>query len=460
MFAVLNHTIQTFKKLELMKKQLLVVSLSMLLSAFCFGQVDLPVTFENTTPNFYGLTDFGGTASEIIVDPNNPANHVAKTIKTATAETWAGTTVGGTVGFANRIPFATGSTSMSVRVWSPTAGTRIRLKVEYANDPTISVETEALTNLAAAWDTLVFNFSNQAPGTAPINLANIYNKASIFFNFGATGAQAGEKTYYWDDMEFYQGPPAPAVDLPVTFENTALNYGLTDFGGNISEIIIDPSNPTNHIAKSIKTATAELWAGTTVGGTVGFANKVPFVAGSTNMSVRVKAPTAGTPIRLKVEDASNPTISVETEANTTAANTWEILVFNFSNQAPGTAPINFANTYNKASVFFNFGTTGAQAGEQTYYWDDMYFGIYTNVETPDQSNNDMSVYPNPAENNLYFGSSTSLSKVAIYNVVGTQVKEYVNVSHSVNVGDLKTGLYLIKLTDTNGKTVTSRFIKK
>ncbi len=444
-----------------MKKQLLLVSLSMVISAFCFGQaLNLPVDFENTTPNFYALTDFGGNASEIVVDPTNPANHVAKTIKTATAETWAGTTVGGTVGFATPVPFAPGSTLMRVRVWSPTAGTPVRLKVEAANDPTISVETEAVTVVASAWDTLVFNFSNQAAGTAPINFANSYNKASIFFNFGTTGAIAGEKTYYWDDMEFYVGPTPPAVELPVTFEDVTLNYGLTDFGGNASEITVDPTNPTNHVAKSIKTATAELWAGTTVGGTTGFATPVPFAAGSTKMSVRVWSPTAGTPIRLKVEASNNPTISVETEANTTVASSWEILVFDFSNQAPGTAPINFANSYNKASIFFNFGTTGAQAGEKTYYWDDMYFGVYTGVNDLNASNSNVSLYPNPADDYLYINSNTSISKVGIYNVTGSLVKEYQYTTQGLNVSDLKAGVYFTRMTDVNGKTVSASFIKK
>ncbi|MFZ4522563.1 MAG: T9SS type A sorting domain-containing protein [Bacteroidales bacterium] len=444
-----------------MKKQLLIVSLSMFISAFCFGQaLNLPVNFENTTPNYYALTDFGGNASEIIVDPTNPANHVAKSIKTATAELWAGTTVGGTVGFATPVPFAPGSTLMRVRVWSPTAGTPIRLKVEAANDPTISVETEAVTTVAAGWDTLVFNFSNQAAGTAPLNFANSYNKASIFFNFGTTGAIAGEKTYYWDDMEFYIGAPTPPVNLPVTFEDATLNYGLTDFGGNASEITIDPANPVNHVAKTIKTATAELWAGTTVGGTVGFANPVPFTATSTKMSVRVWSPTSGTPIRLKVEAANDPTISVETEANTTIASAWQILVFDFSNQAPGTAALNLTKSYNKASIFFNFGTTGAQAGEKTYYWDDMYFGVYTGVNNLNESNNNVTVYPNPAGNTLYIRSNKTVNKVAIYNALGALVKEYGNTLQSVNVSDLKTGVYNIKMTDANGNTFTSVFMKK
>jgi hypothetical protein len=433
----------------------------MLLSVFCFGQsLNLPVDFENATPGYYALTDFGGNASEIIVDPTSSTNHVVQTVKTAVAELWAGTTVGGTVGFANPIPFVAGYTRMIVRVWSPNAGAPIRLKVEAANDPTISVETEALTTVASTWETLVFNFSNQAAGKAAINLANSYNKASIFFNFGTSGAMAGEKTFYWDDMEFVTTPPPAGLDLPVTFENSSLNYSLTDFGGNSSEIVIDPTNAANRVAKSIKTATAELWAGTTVGGTVGFENLIPFVAGSTIISVKIWSPTSGTPIRLKVEAADNPTISVETEALTTVTSAWETLVFDFSNEAPGTAAINFANAYNKASIFFNFGTTGAQAGEQAYYWDDMYFGVYDKVNYFNAANHNVSVFPNPTENNLYIGSNTTFNEVAIHNVAGTMVKEYSNVLQSINVSDLKTGIYSIRLTDSNGKSVSLRFIKK
>ena len=423
--------------------------------------LNLPVTFENTTPNFYGLTDFGGNSSEIVVDPTSATNHVVKTIKTAIAETWAGTTVGGAVGFATPIPFAVGSTSMSVRVWSPTAGTPIRLKVEASNDPTISVETEALTTVASAWETLVFNFSNQAAGTAALNLANSYNKASIFFNFGTTGAATGAQTYYWDDMEFVTSPPPTGINLPVTFENTTPDYyGLTDFGGNSSEIVVDPTSATNHVVKTIKTAIAELWAGTTVGGTVGFAAPIPFAVGATSMSVRVWSPTAGTPIRLKVEAANDPTISVETEALTTVASAWQMLIFNFSNQAAGTAALNLANSYNKASIFFNFGKTGAQAGEQTYYWDDMYFGVTVGIQSLNAASNNLVVFPNPAEKTLYFNSKATLSKVKIYNVVGTQIKEYSNVMQSVDVSDLKTGVYIIRFTDTNGETASVKFIKK
>ena len=96
--------------------------------------------------------------------------------------------------------------------------------------------------------------------------------------------------------------------------------------------------------------------------------------------------TPGIPIRLKVEDAADPTKSVETEATTTVTDGWETLTFNFANPAAGTAQLNLANTYNKISMFLNFGVTGAQiGGASTYYFDDLAFGGSTRHRRPGRS---------------------------------------------------------------------------
>ncbi|MCR9017534.1 hypothetical protein, partial [Aquiflexum gelatinilyticum] len=148
-------------------------------------------TFDETDVN-YGLVGFGGAeASSIVEDPTLASNKVAKVIKSAGAELWAGTTVtavtgGVQTGFSTKIPFTEADKKMTVRVWSPDAGIKVRLKVEDHLDPTKSVETEATTTVAAAWETLTFDFGAQVPETAAINLAFNYNKASIFFNFGTT----------------------------------------------------------------------------------------------------------------------------------------------------------------------------------------------------------------------------------------------------------------------------------
>jgi hypothetical protein len=74
-----------------------------------------------------------------------------------------------------------------------------------------------------------------------------------------------------------------------------------------------------------------------------------------------------------VEDAADPTRSVETEALTTQVNTWETLTFDFANEAAGTAALNLAYTYNKVSIFFDFGKTGAAGGGGTFHFDDVTF---------------------------------------------------------------------------------------
>ncbi len=158
---------------------------------------------------------------------------------------------------------------------------------------------------------------------------------------------------------------------PVNFESTTT---LKDFGENVSAIVADPAGGSNMVVKTIKPTNAPLWAGTTIGGDAGFSSPLPFTASATTMSVRVYSPDAGIPVRLKVEDKTDDTKTAETEVMTTGVNTWETLVFDFSTVASGTNPYNPSLTFDKASIFFNFGTDGATAGEKTYYWDDVTFG--------------------------------------------------------------------------------------
>ena len=199
-----------------MKKHLLLTLLSVCISLFAFSQtqVDLPVTFDDVNTN-YNLADFGGNVSAIVADPVNAANSVCQAEKTNTAQLWAGTTIGGS-GLASPIPFAANANKISVRVYSPDAGIIVKLKAEDPNDPTKSVEANLTTTTSNAWETLEFDFTNQAPGTAPINYSYNYQKLSIFFNFGIDGATAGSKTYYCDDITFM--PATVPTIAPITFQ--------------------------------------------------------------------------------------------------------------------------------------------------------------------------------------------------------------------------------------------------
>ena len=335
-------------------------------------QMDLPVTFDSATVD-YGFIGFGGAEdSSATVDPTNAANMVAKVVRAAGAETYAGTTITAAagLGFASRIPFTANDTSMSVRVWSPDANIPVRLKVEDHADNTKSVETEATTTVAGAWETLTFNFANQANGTAALNLAYNYDKASIFFDFGRPKASAVQKTYYFDDVTFVPGTPPPPAAGVITFDESPPPV-LTGFGGAAdSTIVADPANAANKVAKVVKgNPSSEIWAGTTVSNLPNQSiAPIGFSATKTKVTARVWSPDAGIPVRLKVENAANGAQSVETEATTTVANAWEALMFDFANQVPGTPALSLATTYNRISVFFDFGTVGSG---KTYYLDDL-----------------------------------------------------------------------------------------
>lgn len=167
------------------------------------------------------------------------------------------------------------------------------------------------------------------------------------------------------------GPVLTQIDLPITFDDSTVNYTVSDFGGNISQLVADPMGGTNMVLESNKPIGAQLWAGTTLSTNAGLATAIPFSATANVMTVMVYSPDAGIPVRLKVEDATDPTISVETEALTTMANAWEMLSFDFTNHVTGTAAIDYNNTYDKASIFYNFGTDGNTAGDKTYYCDNV-----------------------------------------------------------------------------------------
>lgn len=321
------------------------------------NQINLPVTFDAAGVN-YTVTDFGNNSTIDDVDPTSAGNNVKKTTKLNGAETWAGTTIGTPIGFASAIPITSTTSQMSVRVYSPAAGIKIRLKIEDANDNTKSVETDANTTVANAWETLIFDFNNQAAGTAALNAAYTYNKASIFFDFGNAGTG---KVFYWDDVKYLTTNVVTGVSIPLDFENTALTYTFTNFGGGAVTVVDNPFktgiNTSNKVGKMIKGA-GEVYGGSFIelAGPIDFTKKT--------FKMKVYSPRVGAKVLLKVENATNGALNFEKEVSTTVANGWEELTFDYST-------INTANSYHKVVLIFDLGTAGDGSANFTFYFDDI-----------------------------------------------------------------------------------------
>ena len=322
------------------------------------SQIDLPVTFDASGVN-YTMSDFGNNTTVDAADPVDANNKVKKTTKPSGAETWAGTTIGTSTGFATVIPINNTTSQMSVRVYSPAAGLTIKLKIEDHNDNTKSVETDVVTTVANSWETLVFDFKNQSTGTAALNTSYKFDKASIFFDFGTAG---NGKVFYWDDVKYLTANVTGTIALPLTFESTLLTYAFTDFDGGNTTVVTNPQMVTGNMSTKVgkmKKSAGQIWGGSLIT----LSNPIDFSVKKT-FKMKVFSPRVGAKVLLKVENLTNGAISFEKEVTITSANAWEELTFDFS-------AINTSNAYQKIVLIFELGTVGDGSPNFTFLFDDI-----------------------------------------------------------------------------------------
>ncbi|MEL1242849.1 T9SS type A sorting domain-containing protein [Flavobacterium sp. DGU11] len=117
----------------------------------------------------------------------------------------------------------------------------------------------------------------------------------------------------------------------------------------------------------------------------------------------------------------------------------------------------FLDTENEAientpQVFFN--------GSQKYW--KVYLNNATSLGNRDFDRaNQLVVYPNPVNETFKVANAGNLSTMQIYDSKGMLVKSVSdNLEDDINIENVPSGIYLLKVTDTSGHTFTSRLIKK
>jgi hypothetical protein len=159
------------------------------------------------------------------------------------------------------------------------------------------------------------------------------------------------------------------------FNTAGVRYTLSPFGGAAATLTstgVPAGGPGNQVVQLVKTKGAQCYAGVTlsVGGS-GSIGAVPFSSTATLMQVQLYVPAAsvGVDIKLKVENATNGSISVETDVIATTAG-WQTLTFDFAKPAAGTPALNLNQTYNKISLFADFTCANGNpppAADETFY---------------------------------------------------------------------------------------------
>ena len=406
--------------------------------------MELPINFEEGQVTTESFVNFNGGNGTVVDNPfitdDNPSNTVGKIVRDG-GDIWAGSYL-----IVSPLDFTT-ETTIKMSVYSASPGLLVKFKLEDDNDPvTAAVERDAYTTKSNQWETLTWSFSGEQ--------SNVFQKLVLMFDFGNTGDGTESSTFYFDDISQFDPTGGLAqIDLPITYDDSSVYYSLIPFGDDegFSEIIFN-SNTDNNLVYVTKSSSAATWAGVTVSNESGFVSNIPVSSSNSNMYVHVYvtgSSNTGIPVRLKIENNNDATQSVETEAYTTVVDAWEILEFDFNNEATGTAALNENYPFSMASLFFNFGSAGDD--QTVYYFDNISFGSPISLGIDSVSNESFKLYPNPVEDYLNIDSTnTAIKNIDVYNILGKKIFS-TNSVNRLDMSSFSDGIYFVKINETTFK---------
>ena len=420
----------------------LILTLNTLLT---YSQIALPINFEEGQVTTESFVNFNGGIGTVVDNPfitdDNPSNTVGKIVRDG-GDIWAGSYL-----IVSPLDFTT-ETTIKMNVYSVSPGLLVKFKLEDDNDPvTAAVERDAYTTKSNQWETLTWSFSGEQ--------SNIFQKLVLMFDFGNTGDGTESSTFYFDDISQFDPTGGLAqIDLPITYDDSSIYYSLIPFGDEEGASDIIYNSGANNLAYVAKSSSAATWAGVTISNESGLENNIPVTSSNSKMYVHTYvtgSSNTGIPVRLKIENKNDPTQSVETEAYTTVVDAYEVLEFDFNNEATGTAALNESYPFNMASLFFNFGSAGDD--QTVYYFDNISFGSPISLGLDIVSNESFKLYPNPVEDYLYIQSSdTTIKNIDIYNILGKKIYS-TSSENRLDMSSYSAGIYFVKINNSTFKIV-------
>jgi hypothetical protein len=91
--------------------------------------------------------------------------------------------------------------------------------------------------------------------------------------------------------------------------------------------------------------------------------------------------------------------------------------------------------------------------------------LFTGIEDGYADPNNLIIYPNPTTNFLNVISVDQIKNISIFNMAGLKAKEFQlsnihGVENQLNIGDLRSGIYLLQATNADGQVVVRKIIKR
>ena len=336
---------------------------------------------------------------------------------------------------------------LSVKIWSPTV-VPLLFKLEGGTSP--AVEKPATVSSAGNWVTYKIDFSDQK--------GKNHKKISIFLNAGV--AHTTDDVYYLDDIEWQSEPItgcAADIESPVVFTY----FANKDFDGKPVEIVTNPKktgiNLSAKVLKFDRRPGAEVFAGafTDLGAQMKWLNNKYVIRAKVlmdhigNFTAKVEAGPGGTGAAFEVSVAN------------TKINEWEEITVDFTGKITGT------EQYKRLTFFFDLGLP-VTATSQVSYVDEFVIGNGAGCGTSGifeaVSVEKLSVFPNPALNELTVSNTEKIKRFEITNMLGQRVKTIIlnNAfdNQTISIEGLDKGLYILSGYDEKGLIAISRFVKE
>lgn len=286
-------------------------------------------------------------------------------------------------------------------------------------------------------------------------------KFVLFMNAGKQSADGD--TYYIDDIEWRREPYTACIS---SFETPADNLGKWQYFANGSldgkqvDIVVDNPkksgiNTSNKVAEFIEDPAGNNFAGM-------FNNGLPAqVFMNLNKKITMKVlMDHPAEVVFKLENAAAGLNTGDTKVKYTTPNEWQTLTWDFSGHP---LPDNAIATV--LAIIMDF--DNIPTATKKYYFDDIAIGdanCSPATSVRDLHVDQLSIYPNPASEELTVDNSASLFRYELFNAVGQRVGTFVTTGQAaitIPLNGLDRGMYLLAGYDRLGVLrANARFVKQ
>ena len=455
-----------------------------LCATFAFGQQSVLEDFEGT-PTTSGFEGLGSATIEADPAAGGTNGDTFKLVTATAGNLWQGAQVDLPSG--NHADLTTDKT-MKIDVYSTTAFS-LMVKVENTTGGAAAA-ANTQNHGGTGWENLTFTFTTGSDGTATAN--GTYNRVVFFPNRKSDdsgwNSPVATVTLYADNITAIKQTAATCSDGIMNGDETGVDCGGTSCSPCPTLPTTAPTTPPARAATDVLSIYGEAY-GTEVGLTNVTWDSADFteetIAGNKVLRADLSSSAYfGADLNTQPTDASAMTHFHVDYWIADAFNTGQVLDAKWSNHAGGggessafskTDALVAADVQTWKSIdvdistltnttrdeLYQFIVTAAYTGGSAslIYIDNVYFHKNTTLSIG-ETDNGISIYPNPFANHIEISAAEAVNQVRVYNIAGQEVLQAAPhaASFRLDTANLSKGVYLLSL-ESNGKSTTAKMVK-